>query len=84
MYLELSSAAPVLDREIDEGYFGGRRKGKRGRGAGGKVAVFGLLKRGGVVHTAGASDVKSATLLPIIHQEREAQQPCREWCISEL
>ena len=32
--------------EIDESYFGGTRKGKRGRGAAGKVAVFGLLKRG--------------------------------------
>ena len=31
--------------EIDESYFGGRRKGKRGRGAAGKVAVFGILKR---------------------------------------
>lgn len=32
--------------ELDESYFGGRRKGKRSRGAGGKVAVFGILKRG--------------------------------------
>ena len=31
--------------EADESYFGGQRKGKRGRGAAGKVAVFGLLKR---------------------------------------
>jgi len=29
-----------------EAYFGGRRKGKRGRGAAGKVPTFGLLKRG--------------------------------------
>ena len=28
--------------EVDESYFGGTRKGKRGRGAGGKVPVFGL------------------------------------------
>lgn len=35
--------------EADESYFGGVRKGKRGRGAAGKVAVFGLLKRGGKV-----------------------------------
>ena len=35
-------AGPV---ELDESYFGGHRKGKRGRGAGGKVAVFGILKR---------------------------------------
>jgi transposase len=33
------------DVEADEGYFGGRRKGPRGRGAAGKVPVFGLLKR---------------------------------------
>ena len=31
--------------EVDESYFGGTRKGKRGRGAGSKVPVFGLLKR---------------------------------------
>ena len=37
--------------ELDEGYFGGVRKGKRGRGAAGKVAVFGILKRGGKVYT---------------------------------
>ena len=37
--------------EVDESYFGGRRKGKRGRGAGGKTPVFGLLKRGGRVYT---------------------------------
>ena len=38
--------------EIDESYFGGKRKGKRGRGAGpGKVPVFGLLKRDGKVYT---------------------------------
>lgn len=37
--------------ELDESYFGGHRKGKRGRGAAGKVAVFGILKRGGKVNT---------------------------------
>jgi transposase len=37
--------------EVDESYFGGRRKGKRGRGAGGKTPVFGFLKRGGRVYT---------------------------------
>ena len=30
--------------ELDKSYFGGARKGKRGRGAAGKVAVFGILK----------------------------------------
>ena len=37
--------------EADESYFGGQRKGKCGRGAAGKVAVFGLLKRNGKVYT---------------------------------
>ncbi len=52
--------------EVDESYFGGRRKGKRGRGAAGKVPVFGLLKRGGKVYTAVIPDAKAATLMPII------------------
>ncbi len=38
--------------EADESYFGGQRKGKRGRGAAGKVAVFRLLKRNGKVSFA--------------------------------
>ena len=36
--------------EVDESYFGGKRKGKRGRGSAGKVPVFGLLNRGGKVY----------------------------------
>jgi len=40
------------DIELDESYFGGVRKGKRGRGAAGKVIVFGILKRHGKVYTA--------------------------------
>ncbi len=50
--------------EADESYFGGRRKGKRGRGAAGKVPVFGLLKRNGKVFTVAIPDAKTATLLP--------------------
>jgi len=30
--------------EIDESYFGGKRKGKRGRGAKNKAIVFGIIK----------------------------------------
>ena len=55
--------------EVDESYFGGHRKGKRGRGAAGKVIVFGLLKRGGKVFTVPVANTKSATLLPIIRQK---------------
>jgi transposase len=54
--------------EADESYFGGVRKGTRGRGAAGKVAVFGLLKRGGKVYTAIIPNAKTETLLPIIRE----------------
>ena len=52
--------------ELDESYFGGMRKGKRGRGAAGKVAVFGILKRGGKVYTKVVINTKSETLMPLI------------------
>ena len=55
--------------EVDESYFGGRRKGKRGRGATGKVPVFGLLKRGGRVYTKIIPNARSATLMPIIERK---------------
>jgi transposase len=55
--------------EVDESYFGGSRKGKRGRGAGGKVPVFGLLKRGGQVYAKIIPDASSATLIPIIERK---------------
>ena len=55
--------------ELDESYFGGHRKGKRGRGAGGKTAVFGILKRGGQVYTQIIIDAKTDTLMPIIRQK---------------
>ena len=55
--------------EVDESYFGGARKGKRGRGAAGKVPVFGLLKRGGKVYTKIIVDACGATLLPIIERK---------------
>jgi transposase len=49
--------------EMDESYFGGRRKGKRGRGAAGKVPVFGILERGGKVRVEVVQDVQGETLL---------------------
>ena len=55
--------------ELDESYFGGKRKGKRGRGAAGKVPVFGLLKRKGKVYTTIINDAKSSTLMPIIQDK---------------
>lgn len=55
--------------EADESYFGGVRKGKRGRDAGGKIAIFGLLKRGGKVYTAIIPNAKTETIMPIIERK---------------
>ena len=55
--------------EADESYFGGQRKGKRGRGAAGKVAVFGLLKRNDKVYTVTVPNTQTATLFPIIREQ---------------
>lgn len=52
--------------EVDESYFGGRRKGHRGRGAAGKIPVFGILKRNGWVYTQIVDDVSRKTLQKII------------------
>lgn len=54
--------------EADESYFGGVRKGRRGRGVAGKVPVFGLLTRGGKVYTAIIPNAKAQTLIPIIRE----------------
>ena len=51
--------------ELDESYFGGRRKGNRGRGAAGKVPVFGILTREGKVHVEVVPNVQAQTLLNI-------------------
>jgi transposase len=51
--------------ELDEAYFGGRRKGKRGRGAANKVPVFGILERDGIVRVEVVKDVSAQTLLDL-------------------
>jgi len=63
----LQSAPLVRQIEVDESYFGAHRvKGKRGRGAAGKVKVFGLLKRGDKVYTEIVPDCSATTLQSII------------------
>ena len=53
--------------EVDESYFGAKRvRGKRGRGAKGKVPVVGLLKRNGRVFTQIIDNCKRKELMPII------------------
>jgi len=61
---ELRALSGVI--EIDEALFGGFRKGKRGWGAHGKRAVFGLYKRNGHVLTFPVPNRNHATLLPLI------------------
>ena len=46
--------------------FGGYRKGKRGRGAAGKIAVFGLLKRGGEVRVIQPEQLDGNSLIGAI------------------
>jgi transposase len=60
-------ASPVFGEiEVDESDFGGHRKGKHGRGAAGKIPVFGLLKRGGKVYAKIILNVKGPTLKAIM------------------
>jgi transposase len=69
IYRAVADAAPFAGEiEVDESYFGGHRKGKRGRGAAGKIPVFGLLKRGGKVYAVVIANAKATTLLPILKQ----------------
>jgi len=62
------------DLEADESYFGPRRvRGHRGRGAGGKTIVFGLLKRGDQVYTEIVPNASKATLQAIIRGKASLQ-----------
>ena len=56
--------------ELDESYFGAKRvRGVRGRGAGGKTPVFGMLKRGGKVYTQIVKDCSITQIMPIIERQ---------------
>jgi transposase len=54
--------------ELDEALFGGKHPGKRGWGAVGKVAVFGIYKRNRRVLTFPVPDRQAGTLLPLIEE----------------
>lgn len=49
--------------EVDESYFGGKRKGNRGRSTKHKVPVFGILERNGLVSVDVVPNVGAKTLL---------------------
>lgn len=57
--------------ELDESYFGGKRKGQRGRGANNKAIVFGILERKGKVHTVIVENVSKDTLMKSIKNKTE-------------
>ena len=54
--------------ELDESYFGGKRKGKdkRGRNVVDKIPVFGIKKRDGKVYTQIIKNASKAEIRPII------------------
>jgi len=66
---ELEGAKMSGEIEVDEAYFGGKRKGNRGRGAAGKSVVFGLLERDGRVYTKIVQSVDACTLMEIIRKK---------------
>ena len=53
---------------MDKSYFGGRCRSRCGRGASGKVVVFGILKRNGRVYIVAVDNAKSDAL-PVIKQK---------------
>ena len=69
-FCELENPLGCGEIEVDESYFGGKRvKGKRGRGASGKIPVFGILKRNGKVFTQIVKNCSASELLPIIDKQ---------------
>jgi transposase len=54
--------------ELDEAMFGGKRIGKRGWGAEGKVVVFGIYQRNGKVLTFPVPNRRKVTLLPLVNK----------------
>ena len=57
--------------ECDESYFGGKRKGPRGRGSAGKIKVFGMLERQGRIFTTIIDNVTAETLMNEIKSNSE-------------
>ena len=56
------------DIEVDETYIGGKRPGKRGRGAAGKTIVVGMVERHGNAIVRVKPNVRAATLIPFIQE----------------
>ena len=67
--------------EVDETYIGGKRSGKRGRGAQGKTVVAGMKQRNGPVKTQVVKDAKTQTIEPIVrdHVRQGSKVHSDEW-----
>jgi len=61
--LAVDDEALIGELEADEAYFGGKRKGKRGRGSRNKTIVYGILERRGKVSVSIVSDVSAESLM---------------------
>ena len=70
-YLEQEFRKLSGEIECDESYFGGRRKGNRGKGAAGKVTVFGMLERKGKIYATLVDNVSAETLMNEIKKHAE-------------
>ena len=62
----IAGSDSVADMEIHGSYFGGTRKSQKASAAGDSAPVFGLLTRGGKVHTVMVPNTREDTLLPIL------------------
>jgi len=58
-----------LTEAIASSHYGGKRKGKRGRGTAGKTPAFGILKRKNKVFTKMIPYAQAKTLMPIIREK---------------
>src|SRR5260370_34406726 len=54
--------------EMDETYIGGKRRGKRGRGAEGKTPVVGIVARKGRIVARKVINCKAETLVPLLRE----------------
>ena len=71
---ELHSPLGKGEIELDESYFGAKRvRGIRGRGAKGKIPVFGMLKRDGKVYTQVIRNCSMAEIVPIIEANADKE-----------
>jgi len=68
--------------EADETYLGGKRRGKRGRGAAGKAIVIGVRQRKGKLRAELIPDVKAKTVCGVLR--KYVRKDAEMLCVDEL